>query len=124
MLGGAGLAALLARLDLGGVAACRKAKKSCKRDKQCCSGRCKKGRCKGDAKPDADICADEGPGAICGDGCICFASVSGAVSCGDAGPTIGCNEDTDCDDVTGPGSVCFFNKDGNGQCAAPCANPL
>jgi hypothetical protein len=124
MLGGGGLAALLARLDIGEAAACRKAKKSCKRDKQCCSGRCKRGRCKRNGEPVADFCLRNELGTPCGNGCNCFRSVSGAPFCGDPGATIDCVADAECDGVTGPGSVCFFNKDGDGECAAPCPNPI
>jgi hypothetical protein len=127
MIVGSGLATLLSQLDIGEVAACRRAKKRCKRDAQCCSGRCTKGHCKGNAQPDeptGDVCLGRNPQDVCGDGCFCFVSVSGAIFCGDAGPTIDCSADADCDAVTGTGSICFFNKNGDGQCAAACSNPL
>jgi hypothetical protein len=124
LLGGGGLAALLARLDLGEVVACRKAKKSCKRDKQCCFGRCRKGRCRGNAEPAPFTCEAEEAGTPCGDGCFCLPTVSGGIFCGDFSNSADCFEDADCLDDTGPGSVCFFNKDGNGSCAAPCADSL
>jgi hypothetical protein len=123
MLGGGGLATLLARLDIGEVTACHKAKKRCKRGSQCCSGRCKKGKCKGNAKPPVDVCLGREVQDACGDGCFCFESVNGAVVCGDASAS-GCSTDAQCALLTGPGSICFFNKDGEGECAAPCANPL
>jgi hypothetical protein len=123
MLAGGGLAALLARLDIGEVAACRKAKKACKRDKQCCSGRCKKGRCKGNGAPVGNVCEGKEIATRCGDGCFCVLTVSGDIFCGDFSVSAACVADADCESATGTGSVCFFNKNGNGQCAAPCPNP-
>jgi hypothetical protein len=122
MLGGSSLAALLARLDVGEVAACHKAKKHCKHNGQCCSGRCKHGRCKGNVKPADNFCAGNET-AVCGDGCVCVRSAGGADVCGEFGD-VGCSEDAQCVLITGRGSVCFFNKDGLGQCAAPCPKPF
>jgi hypothetical protein len=123
MLGGSGLAVLLARLNVGeSAAACRKRKKPCRRAAQCCSGRCKKGRCKGNGQPAVDFCAGQTSAVVCGDGCVCLPTVSGAPFCGIAASG-SCGSDADCQAVTGPGSACFFNKGGGSECAVPCPNP-
>lgn len=124
VLGSGGLAVLLARLDLGASeAACRNAKKRCKRDKQCCSGRCKKGRCKGNGAPIDEFCLTQAPGTECGDGCFCLSTTSGARRCGGEFAAVGCFVDADCESVSGPGAFCFFNKDGERQCVGACPNP-
>jgi hypothetical protein len=125
MLGGSGLAVLLARLSVGeSGAACRKAKKSCRRDGQCCSGRCKKGRCKGNAKAVVNECVGAEPGTPTpcagGNGCFCVTTITGEPFCGNAGDCSGCSADADCDAITGPGSACIPGKCGKNVCAAPC----
>jgi hypothetical protein len=134
-----GFGAALAVLGLGSelaAAACRGPMKPCSKGRQCCSRRCRKGRCAacaGGGAPCAVGCCP--PGFTCRNG-GCFrpcADDDACVTCGgpdcacefvdslcvDAETSIGvCFSDADC--PTGALCSSFRNGDGRQLCTQPC----
>ncbi|HEU5433252.1 MAG TPA: hypothetical protein VFU81_16420 [Thermomicrobiales bacterium] len=138
-LGGA--ATLLAGRGLGAAgvdaaSACRLDGASCAKRNQCCSGICKKGLCVHGA--DQGTCTIEkkstsniqytcqAPGSAF---CYCFVSTRGASVCAANNGSVctRCRRNHDCDQVTGPGSLCvrFHHCGGttNTACHPPCPAP-
>lgn len=72
LLAGGGLGGLATLLDRDGAAACRRIRRACTRDNQCCSGRCdpQRGRCQGSCRNGQKLCNGR---------CIANASPCGAV---------------------------------------------
>lgn len=58
LLAGGALGGLATLLDRDGAAACRRIRRACTRDGQCCSGRCdpKRGRCQGSCRNGQKLC--------------------------------------------------------------------
>jgi hypothetical protein len=103
---------------------CKKCKKhKCKPDatqnRAACSastGTCVNGTCTSAVCPaGAQFCTDE-PNIPCGSDCYCVTGKSRGTICGgpfSSAPCAPCEADADCDEVTGPGSVCL---DVEGEC--------
>lgn len=112
--------------------------KACKRDAQCCSGRCRKKKCRrarsappspfqGTCPAGADscggggnvLCAVPGSQSLCG----CLQTTAGATFCADfaVDDCTGCASDADCAGGV-PGSACV-RIGGCGPCAATCKAP-
>lgn len=150
LLAGSALAAALGRFAPAAaqdVAAgrCRGLRKECRGDNQCCSGRCRKKRCRraqptvplaGTCQAEQNVCrvfigadCNGGPG----NGCSCFVTVGGARLCS---PGLvcqhPCTSDQQCQVLTGPGSGCVPLEapfcdicSGVGAvCASACPNPV
>jgi hypothetical protein len=121
------------------AAACRKPGKPCKRDRQCCSGRCTgkkdKKRCR--PAPVQGVCtiadnacfADDIPEVVCGTSelgqCICFVTVSGEAFCADTlgSGDIACDNDANCVGALAPGARCIQSAAACGDqrvCKLPC----
>ncbi len=138
-LAGGALAAVAAALGVADAAAthwgCLHVGKPCRRDRQCCSGRCRgpKGNetCRahheGTCAAAKDTCIT-GTFDGCGGGaCVCFRTTGGANFCGGEGPCHACTTDRDCESVTGPGSACVDVNHGictgcgsTTRCVPPC----
>lgn len=143
---GGGLGLALTRFVAGGlevreVAAkgCRKERKDCKRDRQCCSGICKKRKCRRAPTQltctiQKNFCASGADGTGCGaanggDPCSCVVTTSGASFCGVIASLecVPCLGSGDCAVVAGPGSVCvravgncLCNDGSETFCLPPC----
>ncbi len=119
------------------AAGCLQEGEDCRRGRQCCSGLCKRRRCR--RAPDQGICTirkntcRDGNGTLCGmsgpAGCFCHVTTRGTSFCG-AGLACraggACTRDSDCDAVFGPGSACVrgcCGDTGGGGCVARCPNP-
>jgi hypothetical protein len=120
---------------------CLKEGKSCKRGTQCCSGVCRKKKCRratgqGLCTIRQDLCRTSQPGPGCGvdDGggpCFCHVTAAGASFCASAFETecFPCAANGDCADVTGPDSACIrtlgtpFCDDSCPEQGAFCARP-
>jgi len=114
---------------------CRHVGARCKRRSQCCSGRCRNGRCRahntGTCPTQQDFCATatnctpEGGTTAC----KCFQTTGGARYCGGQYVCFACTEDTFCEEQLGPGAACVVNCPGSfcrgqGQTsAAHCMGP-
>lgn len=150
LLAGGAMAMALARLSgkagaqvaATGRGRCRDEKEACQGDNQCCSGRCRKRRCRrspnqGRCTIERDVCrdGDERCGRNGAALCHCRVTTAGAsfcggggVSCTGAGGTPICDRDQHCGSVTGKGSRCVRLTAGNCQsscaggrgCQAPC----
>jgi hypothetical protein len=95
LMGAALVGGTLASLGVGGVAVadneCKPTGKKCRKDKQCCSGKCEGGTCASPPPPDCT------PGTSCGPGGVgfCLANASGAgtiCSCGDTSCAASCDQ--------------------------------
>ena len=129
------LEGVLARWGLAGVEAqeppsCRRRSEGCRRDRQCCSGVCKRGACR--RAPGQGTCQGEnscGPVVKCNGNldCECYVTTRGTSFCGDnlgRGCTA-CAANEDCITAGFPaGSVCVHCPGcavtGDRLCAAPC----
>ena len=120
-----GLAATAAALTLNADAAAKKKKKKKKkpiRDASKCRPVCPQG---------ADYCTDD-PFWSCGRGCACATGTSRTICAPLIVPCIGCQTDAECDELTGPGSVCSVTGEGTfcdcndltRVCLPPCAEPI
>jgi len=118
---------------------CRKKRKDCKRDRQCCSGICKKRTCR--QAPTQltctirkNFCESGLEETACGttnggDPCVCVVTTSGASFCGNIADIecVPCIGSGDCAAVAGPGSACvqavgncLCNDGGATMCIPPC----
>ncbi len=114
------LAALAAALSVSDAGAmhhnCRHVGKSCSRDRQCCSSRCRgpKGNetCQahheGSCTVAKDYCRTLSAGCG-GDTCVCYRTTGGANYCAYniVPKCMACTRDRECELVTGPGSACI-----------------
>lgn len=114
---------------------CRHVGNRCRRGSQCCSGRCRKGRCRAhntgncpaqqDPCPSTTSCTPEGGSTAC----TCFQTTGGARFCGGSFVCFACTEDTFCEQQLGRGAACVVNCPGSfcrgqGQSsAAHCMGP-
>ncbi len=136
-----GLGAVLGRVEpKSGVAqtvTCRKLSQTCRRDRHCCSGRCRgtkdKKTCRahneGSCKPGPSFC-QIGNDAVCGDLCFCFTTTGGAPFRGKQVRGVECQRDAECVTLGFPaGSACAKH---NGRvceietstfCVSPCLGP-
>ncbi len=139
-LAGGSLGALAAALGVTGAGAthwgCRHVGKPCRRDGQCCSGRCRgpKGNetCRahheGSCTAAKDFCVTLTAG--CGGGaCNCYRTTGGANFCTGGGPCMACATDRECEIALNvPGSACIDINHANctpscgfsTACAVPC----
>jgi hypothetical protein len=109
--------------------------KRCKDKSQCCSGRCKHGRCRahnvGRCTAAKDVCLTGKAG--CGGGsCTCFRTTGGANFCSDSLSIVcmACTTDTECATALDtPGSACIDINHGSCDCTGSgggttiCAKP-
>jgi hypothetical protein len=136
-LGAAGIA-VVGTAERSLAARCLAAGEECRRGRQCCSGRCRRRRCRpasgqGTCSIRKNTCRDVGS-PLCGTtggsgGCSCHVTTRGTSFCG-AGLACRaggiCTKDSDCDSVFGPGSACVRDccaEQGGVACVARCANP-
>lgn len=122
---------------------CLKERKRCQRDRRCCSGICKKHRCR--RAPGQltctirrNFCESGVDGTVCGtanggDPCACVVTTSGVSFCGDIASVecVPCLGSGDCAAVAGPGSVCvravgncLCNDGSETFCVPPCVPEL
>jgi hypothetical protein len=118
---------------------CRHVGEGCRRDRQCCSGRCRKKQCKGH---DAGICQLEqdvcrqGFDTLCGGTCACRGTTGNAAFCGDGGGQCrNCVRDKECEADFGRGAACVDiscispgcgpagGNTGGKMCMPRCADP-
>jgi hypothetical protein len=104
--------------------------KRCKNKGQCCSSRCKNGRCRahhvGRCTAAKDTCMTGAFG--CGGGsCLCLRTTGGANFCGSGGGIyVDCTTDAECATaLKTPGAACVDSNHGNcsgpsNLCALPC----
>lgn len=137
-LAGGALAAVLARTGVAGVAAeeaataCLRDGTGCRRGNQCCSGVCRRGKCRpaplqGTCTIRKDTCAVTGGigfGPKCNgvEGCECIKTKSGAAFCREIGGAFckSCNNDLDCEFEFGPGAKCIAGR----PCGFPCTREV
>ena len=126
---GASATAAAAGLGIEAAAACRDDGKGCKRDQQCCSGRCKKGKCRRAAGQGAcrgqNACTDPPVACNGSERCVCFVTTEGVPFCGASGlgTCAACAADADCEEITGAGSVCVpceCQSGAQSACVPPC----
>lgn len=122
-----------AREAAGSRRRCRTQGDDCRGGKQCCSGVCRKRRCRqapnqGRCTIERDACRDGNE--PCGRNgaalCQCRLTTAGASFCGGGGVSCAgvgfepiCDRDADCAPITGPGSKCV--RQSVGVCAGGCA---
>ena len=103
-------------------AGCRHVGKRCRRDGQCCSGRCKREKCRAPV-----ICSNESQN-VCGADavrcgatgtCFCFVTTTGAFFCGSSNQVVNCTVDAQCVPIRGAGAVCAPCA-GETLCVSPC----
>jgi hypothetical protein len=119
LVAGGAVGALLAALGLRDAAAhagCRHQGKTCDRNSQCCSKRCRHGKCRGCGK--LGICAASVLCGAAGSGCECFLNTEGQRTCFAAGVCDGtpCTDDLQCS----YGYSCQTNCCTTGVCAPRC----
>lgn len=150
VLAGGGLGLVLTRFVAGGrevreaaAKSCLKERKRCKRDGQCCSGICKKRKCRRAPTQRTctirkNVCESGAAGTECGitnggDPCACVVTTSGASFCGDTASSecVPCLGSGDCAVVAGPGSACvravgacLCNDGSETFCLPPCVPEL
>ena len=105
--------------------------KRCKSKSQCCSSRCKNGRCRahnvGRCTTAKDACVTGTVG--CGGGsCLCYPTTGGANFCSSGGGLcMACTTDSECADaLNAPGAACVVSNHGNCSCTGStnfCALP-
>jgi hypothetical protein len=143
---GGALGAALARFGLAvepaAAAKCAGNNKACKRGSQCCSGICRKKKCKlapqqGTCTIRQDACEQGGIGfgPKCNGvaNCECIVTKTGAAFCRQIGEAscIACTNDQDCEVQLAPNAKCIQKRDlcvaspcgpegGDTFCAAPC----
>ena len=133
-LAGSAVAALATALGFAEAEAthftCLHVEKRCKKASQCCSSRCKHGRCRahhvGQCTAEKDVCVTGE--ALCGGGsCICIRTTSGANFCGSGVfQCMACSTDAECATALAmPGSACIDLNHGicgcgGTGCVAPC----
>jgi hypothetical protein len=120
---------------------CLKPGKDCKRSNQCCSGLCRRRKCRrapgqGSCTREQNQCVDGTNGTDCGiasDGniCLCLVTRRGRSFCANTlqSQCFPCTNDRECVSVTGPGSACFRARppicigctDEGGFCAPRCS---
>lgn len=136
-LAGGALAAALARLGVAEAAArrCLNEGKECKRDKQCCSGLCKRRTCRpapgqANCTIKENFCREDPEIFICNDNpaCRCYVTTRGTSFCGvnGDGQCAPCATNADCDAVAGAGSACVRGSGccgGDTACFPPCPDP-
>ena len=133
---GSALGALVVTLGFGEAAAshfgCLDVGQRCTDKSECCSGRCKRRRCRahhvGRCTVAKDTCLTGIPG--CGSGrCDCHLTTGGAYFCSSGeGACMTCTTDAECADALGtPGAACIDVNHGDCSCssvttycAAPC----
>jgi hypothetical protein len=138
-LAGAALGAGLGPLRVQAAATCRENGTACRRGDQCCSGVCRRGKCRpapgqGTCTTERNVCAVGKTAAACGGtgtDCSCFRRPNGAAFCAnfDSVTCAACATDQDCVDLVGPGRVCLraagplcCAAEGTATaCARPCA---
>ncbi len=137
LLAGSGLGLLIGWSDrqaaTGAGAGCRKERKECKRDNQCCSGLCQRRKCRhapgqGNCTIRKNFCGNDPEIFICkgAPACRCYVTTRGRSFCGSNGDgqCATCERNTDCTAVTGPGSACVQGAGccgGGTACFPPCA---
>ena len=111
--------------------ACRHVGKRCKHKSQCCSARCKHGRCRahdtGICKAGQDACDQtslEPCGANGTASCFCYVTTGRASFCGSGTTGASCTHDTDCVTDKGAGAACVSCAAlGQNVCVARCPVP-
>jgi hypothetical protein len=121
------------------AAGCRNPGKPCRRDRDCCSGRCAGKRCRrspgqGICTTDDKACQAGVDGTPCGgqgiDSCACFATTNGRPFCGQGAlpDIVPCQGDGECAAQLGPGARCVRGGPGDCPdepvCRLPCPDPL
>jgi hypothetical protein len=106
---------------------CRHVGKRCNGRAQCCSGICKRHRCRahdtGRCKASQDSCTVGT--VLCGAGsaiCVCVVTTGKAAFCALNGISGTCSRDEECVASKGEGAACVVCG-GVGQCAARCPDP-
>lgn len=119
-------AGVTGRAGAAAAARCVPGNEACGQPRQCCSGICRRGKCRRSRGRGICTVADDscrGPFARCDDGtgdfCLCVVTTRGASFCTGGGVCARCRNDKECVAVTGPGSRCT-------RCAGPAigAGPL
>ena len=141
LAGGALAAGGLVRTDPVGANhyGCRHVGKSCSKGHECCSSRCRHGRCrphnKGICTTGQSFCTQGDPGNQCGSGsggpCECVVTTGNAPFCAEAFTgCFACTHDAECENFLGKGSACISGGSACGctdptktMCALPCQNP-
>ena len=117
-------------------AACNHVGRKCRRDKHCCSRRCRRRKCRpgpGTCTPEQDICTVPIGNDNCNGGpCACFTTMEGAKRCGKVDPPFSfcghCTKSSDCVKhgfgrdafcVKNIGTACACGPD-EGFCAQHC----
>jgi hypothetical protein len=127
LMGAAVVGGTLGSFGLGGVALadeeCKPTGKKCRKDKQCCSGKCSGGICAAACGSNGDTCATGTEccsgtckGGVCAQSCI----PPDAISCNPYDP------DNSCPGGIGGGCTCIYTTEGEGYCATnssdiPCS---
>jgi len=107
---------------------CRHRGDRCQDSTECCSGSCKRHRCRAHNKGICKVgqnacgtnqvkCGANGPVS-----CLCYVTTGKAPFCGGSGKVIACTRDEECVAGTGPGSACVPCR-GETACFAPCPDP-
>lgn len=131
-IAGSTLAAVLGVTDIGAThAGCRHVGKRCHKSKQCCSGICKRKKCRahdaGICQADQNSCNSTNTLFSCGaDGvndCYCFITTGEASFCGASRLTSNwCTRDEECEATDGAGAACV-QCGSVGACVVPCPSP-
>ena len=122
---GSALGSLAVTLGIAGTEAthftCLHVGQRCKDKSQCCSSRCKRGRCRahnvGRCTTAKDACVTGTTG--CGGGsCLCYPTTGGANFCSSGvGLCMACTTDAECATALDtPGSACIDTNHGNCSC--------
>jgi hypothetical protein len=118
---------------------CRHVGKPCGTGRQCCSSRCRHGRCrphnKGICTAGQNFCTQGGAGNECGAGssgpCLCVVTTGNAPFCAENFTgCFACTHDAQCENFLGKGSACVSGGSAcactdptKTMCALPCQSP-
>ncbi len=132
---GAALSPLAAALGVADARAthfqCRHVGASCRRDRQCCSSKCRNKRCKAHYVGGCQPVVGSGTcftGVLCRNNCSCTTTTGGAGYCSDGNHACiepPCTTDKDCEEFTGrKGVACvecsLCSSTGGAACMFPC----
>jgi hypothetical protein len=105
---------------------CRHVGKRCNGGSSCCSGICRRHRCRAHDTDRCKASQDSCTSLVgCGDGsaiCLCHVTTGKAAFCALNGLSGTCSRDEECVATKGEGAACIFCN-GVGQCAARCPAP-
>lgn len=110
--------------ERAGAAGCRAVGKPCSRKRQCCSGVCKRSRCRAHNVGTCDASTSPCGAPACNNraGCSCFITTGGATFCSAADQQCAnCVRDNDCVASMGPGAACVDFANGGAICGSSCA---